>query len=126
MKAAVLPRPVTVSLQELHDPETGRLDASQFADYLKVPLKQMAQALGKSYPAVHKTPSAPDLQPSLRSIKRILEILEQVFPTRAAVLAWLNNPHVDLGRRTPLEVILEGYPVAVEDMLEAALIGLPS
>jgi uncharacterized protein (DUF2384 family) len=75
---------------------------------------------------VHKTPSAPDLQPSLRSIKRILEILEQVFPTRAAALAWLNNPHVDLGRRTPLEVILEGYPVAVEDMLEAALIGLPS
>jgi len=126
MKAAVWPQPVTVSLQELHDPETGRLDASQFADYLKVPLKQMAQALGKSYPAVHKTPSAPDLQPSLRSIKRILEILEQVFPTRAAVLAWLNNPHADLGRRTPLEVILEGYPVAVEDMLEAALIGLPS
>ncbi|HKH47816.1 MAG TPA: antitoxin Xre/MbcA/ParS toxin-binding domain-containing protein [Thermoanaerobaculia bacterium] len=119
-------QPVAVSLQELHDPETGRLDASQFADYLKVPLKQMAQALGKSYPAVHKTPSAPDLQPSLRSIKRILEILEQVFPTRAAVLAWLNNPHADLGRRTPLEVILEGYPVAVEDMLEAALIGLPS
>ena len=126
MKAAVLSPPVIVSLQELHDPETGRLDASQFAEYLKIPLKQLTQALGKSYGAVHKTPSAPDLQPRLRSLKRSLEILEQVFPSRATVLAWLNNPHPDLGRRTPLEVILQGYPDAVEDMLEAALIGLPS
>jgi hypothetical protein len=126
MKAAVLSPPVAVSLQELHDPETGRLDASQLADYLKVSLKQMAQALGKGYGAVHKTPTAPDLQPRLRSIKRTLEILEQVFPSRAAVMAWLNNPHPDLGRRTPLAVILEGYPDAVTDMLEAALIGIPS
>lgn len=126
MKAAVLPQPVTVSLQELHDPETGRLDASQIAEYLKVPLKQMAPALGKSYGAVHKTPSALDLQPTLQSVKRILEILEQVFPSRAGALAWLNNPHPDLGRRTPLEVILEGYPDAVKDMLEAALMGIPS
>jgi hypothetical protein len=126
MKAAVATQPITVSLEELHDPESGRLDASQFAEYLKVPLKQMAHALGKSYPAVHKTPDAADLQPGLQSIKRTLEILEQVFPTRSAVLAWLNNPHTDLGRRTPLGVILEGYPDAVTDMLEAALIGLPS
>lgn len=126
MKAAVLSQPVAVSLQELHDPETGRLDAGQLAEYLKVPLKQVAQALGKSYGAVHKTPSAPDLQPRLRSIKRTLEILEQVFPNRAGVLAWLNNPHPDLGRRTPLEVILEGYPDAVKGMLEAALMGIPS
>jgi hypothetical protein len=126
MKAAVLSQPIVVSLQELHDPETGRLDASQLAEYLKVPLKQMAQALGKSYGAVHKTPSAPDLQPTLQSVKRTLEILEQVFPSRAGVLAWLNNPHPDLGRRTPLEVILEGYPGAVKGMLEAALMGIPS
>jgi uncharacterized protein (DUF2384 family) len=124
MKAAVL-FPV-VSLQELHDPETGRLDASQFAEYLKIPLRQLASALGKDYGAVHKTPQSPALQPRLRSIKRTLEILEQVFPSRAAVLAWLNNPHTDLGRRTPLEVILEGYPDAVEDMLEGALLGTPS
>lgn len=124
MKAAVLIP--AVNLQNLHDPETGRLDASQFAEYLKIPLKQLAPALGKSYPALHKTPSAPALQPALRSIKRSLEILEQVFVERPAVLAWLNNPHRDLGRRTPLEVILQGYPDAVEDMLEAALLGLPS
>lgn len=124
MKAAVL-IPV-LSLQELHDPETGRLDAARFAEYLKIPLKQLASAVGKDYGAVHKTPTSPALQPALRSIKRSLEILEQVFVDRPAVLAWLNSPHADLGRRTPLEVILQGHSDAVEDMLEAALTGLPS
>jgi antitoxin Xre/MbcA/ParS-like protein len=121
--ATVIP---LVTLQELHDPETGRLDASRVAEYLKVPLRQLAGALNKNYSTVHKTPSAPSLQPALYSIKRILEILEQVFVDRPAVLAWLNSPHPDLGRRTALEVILQGYPDAVEDMLEAALTGTPS
>ena len=60
------------------------------------------------------------------SIQRILEILEQVFPSRAQVQGWLNRPLPDLGNRTPVEVILLGYPNAVRDMLEAALIGTPS
>jgi Protein of unknown function (DUF2384) len=59
------------------------------------------------------------------SIQRTLEILEQVFPTRDQVQAWLNRPLPDLGNRTPTEVILLGYPNAVRDMLEAALIGTP-
>jgi uncharacterized protein (DUF2384 family) len=115
-----------VVLQELHDPQTGRLDAARIADYLKIPLKQLAGALGKPYSTIHKTPSAPTLQPVLRSIKRILEILEQVFVNRSSALAWLNSPHPDLGQRAPLDVILEGYSDAVEDMLEAALTGTPS
>lgn len=118
--------PPQVTLQDLHDPETGRLDAARIAEYLKVPLKQMAGGLGKNYSTVHKTPSAPALQPALRSIKRILEILDQVFVNRSTALAWLNSPHPDLGQRVPLDVILEGYPDAVEDMLEAALTGTPS
>lgn len=121
--APVLPM---ITLQELHDPETGRLDASRVAEFLRVPLKQLAVAMDKNYSAVHKTPTAPALQPTLRSIKRILEILEEVFPDRAAILAWLNNSHTDLGGRAPLDVMLQGYPDAVEDMLEAALMGIPS
>jgi DNA-binding transcriptional ArsR family regulator len=118
--------PSTVTLQQLHDPETGRLDARRMADYLKIPLKQLSEALGRNYSTVHKTPSAPTLQPALKSMKRTLEILEQVLVDRAAVLAWLKSPHADLGRRTPLEVILKGHAQAVEDMLEAALEGTPT
>jgi hypothetical protein len=118
--------PAQVTLQDLHDPNTGRLDAARIAEYLKVPLKQLAGGLGKNYSTVHKTPSAPALQPALRSIKRILEILDQVFANRSTALAWLNSPHPDLGQRVPLDVILEGHPDAIEDMLEAALTGTPS
>ena len=123
---AVATVPPQVTLQGLHDPETGRLDAARTAEYLKVPLKQLAGGLGKNYSTVHKTPSAPALQPALRSIKRVLEILDQVFVNRSTALAWLNSPHPDLGQRVPLDVILEGYPDTVEDMLEAALTGTPS
>ena len=118
--------PSAVSLQQLHAPDSGRLDAIRVAQYLSVPLKSLAEALGKNYSAVHKTPDAPDLQPRLRSVKRSLEILEQVLGNRAAVLAWLNSPHPDLGGRTPLDAMLQGYPDAVEDMLESALTGTPS
>jgi hypothetical protein len=122
--AIALQTPV-LTLQELHDPETGRLDASRVAEFLKIPLKQLAEGLGKNYSTVHKTPTAPALQPPLQSIKRSLEILERIFDDRAVVLAWLNSPHQDLGRRTPMGVILEGRSNVVEDMLESALMGMP-
>jgi len=115
-----------VRLSDLHDPETGRIDATEVATFLKIPLKQLSEALGKKYSTVYKTPSAPALQPTLRSIKRSLEILERVFEDRSVVLAWLNDPRPELDRRTPLEVILGGRSQVVEDMLESALMGIPS
>ena len=122
-----LARPaLAVRLPELHDYETGRLDAAKVADYLRISLKQLSESLGRNYSTVHRTPAASAIQEPLRSIKRTLEILEQVFVDRSAVLAWLNSPHPDLDRRTPLQVILEGYPDAVEDMLEGALTGTSS
>lgn len=115
-----------IPLQELHDERSGRLDAAKFAEYLDRPLKQIAEAMGKKYSALHKTPAAPDVQPFLQSVKTSLVILEDVLSKRPAVLAWLNNPHPDLGGRTPLDVILLGSPDAVKHMLQAAIIGTPS
>ncbi|HEX7186144.1 MAG TPA: glycine zipper domain-containing protein [Thermoanaerobaculia bacterium] len=118
--------PLAVDLRELHDPETGRLDAARVADYLKLPLKQLSEALGRNYSTVHRTPTAPAIQETLRSIKRSLEILGEVLGDRASVLAWWNSPHPDLGRKTPMQVLLEGRAQVIEDMLEAALEGIPS
>jgi hypothetical protein len=122
------PRPdlLRIPLQELHDERSGRLDAAKFAEYLDRPLKQIAEAMGKNYSALHKTPAAPDVQPFLQSVKTSLVILEDVLSNRSAVLAWLNNPHPDLGERTPLDVILQGYPDAVKHMLQAAIVGTPA
>jgi hypothetical protein len=120
------PGTLRVPLQELHDVSSGRLDTAKFAEYLDRPLKQIADAMGKNYSAVHKTPAAQDAQPFLQSIKTSLVILEDVLGNRSAVLAWLNNPHPDLGEKTPLDVILQGHPNAVKNMLQAAIIGTPS
>lgn len=115
-----------VSLQDLHDPESGRLDARRIASYLDIPLKSLAAALRRKYSTVHKTPAAPSLQGDLRPIKRSLEILEDVMGDRSAVLAWWHTPHPDLNRRAPMDVLLEGYGGAIADMLESALAGTPS
>ena len=113
-------------LPELHDPDTGRLDAKRMADYLSVPLSTLAEAIGKNVAAVHKSPSAPSLQEDLAPIARILGILVPLLRSRERVLAWLNSPHPDIGGRTPMSFILDGKAVAVAELLEAALAGQPS
>jgi len=113
-------------LPELHDPDTGRLDAKRIADYLSVPLSTLAEAIGKNIAAVHKSPSAPALQENLAAIARILGILVPLLRTRERVLAWLNSPHPDIGGRIPMSFILDGKGVAVAELLEAALAGQPS
>jgi hypothetical protein len=113
-------------LRELHDPESGLLDAERISNYLGISLRRLASALGRNYSTIHKTPSAPMLQPALRSIKRSLVILEQVLGDRAGSLAWLNSEHPMLDQHTPLDVVLAGDSDIVERMLERALEGIPS
>jgi hypothetical protein len=115
-----------VDLPELHNPDSGRLDAQRIADYLRVPLAQLARAIKKNYQSLYKTPDAPGVQQALFPIKRSLDILTAVIDDQAIILAWLNSPHPDLGGRTPLQVILEGHADAVEAMLEDAMAGMPT
>jgi hypothetical protein len=116
----------SVTLAELNDPTTGRLDARRVAEYLHIPLSHLAAALGKKYHTVHKTPAALSLQPGLLPIKRSLDILARVFRDDAMVRIWLNSPHPDLGLRTPMQVILEGHAAAVETILANAIEGIPT
>lgn len=115
-----------VTLPELHNPDSGRLDARLIAVYLNVPLVRLAEATGKKYQSLYKTPDSPTVQETLFPIKHSLDILEKVIGDRPTILAWLNYPHPDLGSRTPLQVMLEGHADAVEGMLENAMAGIPS
>lgn len=115
-----------VPLLELHDQDTGRLATDKIADYVGIPLRQLATALGANYTAVHKTPAAESLQEGLRPIKRCLEILQEMLGEPSAVRAWLQSPHPDLGGRTPMSVILDGRVGALQTILENAAEGIPS
>jgi len=53
---------LSVTLEELHSPRNGRIDASRMAEFLAVSVSQLASALHAGYPAVHKTPDAPSLR----------------------------------------------------------------
>jgi hypothetical protein len=105
----------------------GLLDAERVAKYLGVPLKTFAAgALGAKYTTVHKTPATSALTPKLEPIARVLEILSGLVGDKRSTRAWLNAPHPELGKRTPLAVILEGHAPIVADMVEGATMGLPT
>lgn len=114
-----------VILPELHDPETGRVDAQKLADFIGAPLKPLAEALGFNYKAVHRNPSAAAYQVALRPVKRSLEFLHEFFGKDEAIRIWLNTPHPDLKGKTALDAILAGEAEAVLLILENAWNGVP-
>jgi len=123
LKAVNLPR---VILPELHDEQTGRIDAQKVADFMGVPLKPLAEGLGLNYKAVHRNPSAGGFQEALRPVKRSLEILSEFFGPKETIRVWLNTPHPDLDGATSLDTILDGKAFAIRRLLENAWNGLPA
>jgi hypothetical protein len=114
-----------VILPELHDAQTGRIDAQKLADFMGTPLKPLAEGLGFNYKAVHRNPSAATYQSALRQVKRSLELLQEFFGKDEAIRIWLNTPHPDLEGATALETILAGKADAVLLILENAWNGVP-
>jgi hypothetical protein len=115
----------TVTLLELHDKKSGRIDAQKVADFMGVPLKQLAETLGLSYNSVHRNPSAAGYQEALRPLKRSLDLLHEFVGPVESIRAWLNTPHPDLNGATALDTILAGKADAVGLILENAWNGIP-
>jgi hypothetical protein len=111
---------------DLHDQETGRLDAKRIAAYLHISLSSLAAVTGGSVAGIHKAPAANSVQRALAPIARTISALTEVLQSKEHVQAWLHSPHPDLGNQIPMGMILEGHAGAVADMLEAALAGQPS
>lgn len=114
-----------VTLPELHDKATGRIDAQKVADYMGIALKPLTEALDLNYKTVYRNPSADSVQPGLQPIKRVLEILHDFFRKPETVRAWLNTPHPDLENQTALHAILGKHSAAVLTILENAVSGVP-
>lgn len=110
-------------VNELHDPATGRVDATRVAAYLGVPLAFLAKSLGRNYSTVAKTPAAESLQESLRDFKRVIEVLQHVLGGRTSVRIWMNTPHPDLGHKPPREIAETGNIGAVRRLLDSTLSG---
>ena len=109
---------------ELHDPESGRIDARRLASYLDVPLSALSRVIGKQYKAVFKSPSSVVLQASLAPLHRLVAALHRVFGERSRVLVWLNSPNAELGGAAPIGLVMEGRAGVVADLVEGTLAGV--
>jgi Protein of unknown function (DUF2384) len=116
---------LNVPLPELRNGKSGRIDAGRVADYLRISLRQLADAMQLPYGRVHKTPDASRLQEAIAPIARVLELADAAFGSREAVRMWLNRPLYELENDSPLSVILAGEAGAVETLLENARAGIP-
>ncbi|MEN9840718.1 MAG: hypothetical protein RL376_518 [Verrucomicrobiota bacterium] len=125
LNALRTPEARKVILPELHDGQSGRIDAAKVAEFMGVPLKRLADGLGLNYKAVHRHPAAAGFQEALRPVKRSLELLHEFFGAPESIRIWLNTPHPDLAQATALDTILGGKAFAVALILENAWNGVP-
>ncbi|MCZ7587190.1 MAG: response regulator [Deltaproteobacteria bacterium] len=73
---------LSIGLSELHNAESGRIDASNVSVYLGVSLADLARAVGANYKTIHKTPDAEAIQDGLAPIKRSLGNPRRCFRQR--------------------------------------------
>lgn len=100
---------------------TGRLGSTPDSSEVR----QLNAAIERSLSSIEEeTKHLPHDQE--RAANRSLQFLRHTLVDPAIVEAWLTSPHQDLAGLSPLQVIREGGADAVDDMLHAALEGIPS
>lgn len=113
-------------MPELHNPESGRLDAVCMAEWFGISVKKFAGLLDRAYATVHKTPDAASLQGRLVVFLRIASALSRLAGSRDGARIWLNTPNPDLEeKQTPFAVIELGEAEIIAELLEDALVGQP-
>jgi hypothetical protein len=119
-------RPASLlSVETLHDPKTGRLNAAQIARWLGISLTQFSRFLGRSVQTVHKTPASAALQGVLGVYGQVAVSLLSLFGTRERSRIWLNAPNPELDGATPMSLFSKRKAYVVAQLLEDALLGHP-
>jgi hypothetical protein len=112
-------------LPELHDRDSGRIDARRVADYFSIPLSHVAQIIGGKVPTIHKTPDAVGLQEKLGKLERIAALLREITTSPDELRSWLNAQNPDFENETPLNVMKAGHLDVVLHLLEDIFVGQP-
>ena len=112
-------------MPEIHDPDSGRLDAKRIGSLFGITLADVARLLRRDLSTVHKTPDAPSLQPGLALFERVGAPLLYLAGSPQNLRIWLNAPNPDLEDEAPLALLKNGEGVTVVELLEDALVGQP-
>ncbi len=111
---------------DLHNPESGRLDARRVSELFGLPVRRIAMLLGRNPQTVSKTPDAPGLQKGLALFERIATALRHLVGTREGLRIWLNVRNPQLDGKTPIELLASGQGEVVAELLEDLLVGQPA
>lgn len=112
-------------LPELHDTESGRIDAKKVSVFLGLSLAEVARLVGKTRAALHKTPDAPSVQKKLGRLSSVASALLRLLGSAEAARIWLNSPNPELEGAIPTQLIQGGEVQVVDELLRDALIGQP-
>jgi hypothetical protein len=110
---------------DLHEPSSGRLDAKRVGALFGLPLSAISRIVGRELSAVHKTPDAISLQPTLALFERIAAPLLTLSGSPENFRIWLNAPNPELEGKTPLHLLKNGEGAIVAELLEDTLVGQP-
>ena len=108
---------------DLHNPDSGRLDAKRVSDTFGITLSRLSRVLGRNLSTVSKTPDAEALQDRLVAFERIATALQQLGWSLDRIRIWTKTPAPLSDGRTPGDLISEGLAVVLaqrlEDLVEA-------
>ena len=111
---------------QLHNPQSGRLDARPIAGFFGLSLAALARVLGTTRAALHKTPDAPSLQPKLRFWHAVAGALLDLLGSEETARIWLQTPNPELEGQTPLTLMKAGDADIVAELLRDVLTGQPA
>ena len=105
--------------------DDGRYDARKIAQFLGLSLRDFAALLGSSASVLSRNGDSERLQPGLRPIVVVLDLIGSTNATPEAIRTWLRSPIPGLGYRVPLEMIQEGETEELIDTLTRVVDGSP-
>lgn len=115
-----------LSVPELLNPITGRIDAQRVARFLRTSLETVAAMLGRRPYEVLTEPDGETLQEALGVVAAVIGgLLELLGGDEEQMLLWLNSPHPQLDGDPPLAV-MQGELTAVAVLVEHVASGAPA
>lgn len=113
-------------VESLHDPANGQLDARRVAGFFGVTVAEVARLLGRGVSTVHKTPSAPTLQESLRRFEAMASGLLRLTGSETRARMWLNASDPALEGHAPIEWLRSGKATDLAAYIQDLLEGRPA
>ncbi len=109
------PTTLTLTLEQLQDPETGRFDARAMIDLMGVSLADLARVIDANYEAFRKHPEAEPYQPALARVALILDAVMPALKDQRRIRLWLRTANAEFGGARALDLLLAGKLKALEN-----------